>query len=346
VVGSSAVAFLLMNVNTFFYHLAHGGNDSIVVRNYRWLEIYGLKMVDLVMPPPDHPLPFLASWGAAHLKEIVLAPGEFPPTAYMGIVGLAALTWLVAVSLRRTIDHEKLPLEAFLILWILIYAGVGGLNGIIGTLGVQLFRATTRYSIFVLCIVLMYAVGRLSLVRPKDKALAYGAALIITLIAIWDQVPPIVSTKELDETAAEVASDRHFTENIEKQLPANAMVFEIPFMDFPESPVEGVGSYDHFRPYLFSHTLRFSFGTDKGRPAQSWQKELAQVRQLNEVVSRLESYGFSAIYVNRSGFGDKSDNLLQAFKQIGRDQIIESDRKDLFCVLLKPSPQPVLPDVH
>ena len=53
---------------------------------------------------------------------------------------------------------------------------------------------------------------------------------------------------------------------------------------------------------------------------------------------------FSAMYVNRNAFADKGEGLLKAFKQIGIEDKIESDRGDLFCVFLKPSSQPIMPD--
>lgn len=343
IIGSTAMAFLLMNLNTFLYHLVHGGNDAAVTRVYKWLEIYGLKLVDLVVPPPDHPIPLFAAWGAGHLQEIILSPGEVPPSAYLGLLGLGALAWLMIVSLRCVANHSKPPIEAWMILWIVLYSEVGGINSIVGMLGFQMFRATTRYSIFILCIVLMYAVRRLSLFENQKKAWVPIAAVLGVALALWDQTPPVVSAKDLEETAQAVASDRKFTENMEAHLPKNAMVFQIPVMDFPESPASGIGSYDHFRPYLYSHSLRFSFGSDKGRPQDEWQHDLGQL-QLSEIVSKLESYGFAAIYVNRNGFADKREGLIQAFQQLGLGDMIESDQHDLFCVFLKPSPQPVMPD--
>jgi len=332
-----------MNLNTIFYQLANGGNSGAIVRSYKWLEIYGLKLVDMVVPPPDHPFPPFAAWGAGYLKETVLAPGEMPLSGYLGLVGLAAMAWLVAVSLRRLADRAVLPLEAWLILWILLYAQVGGINGVFGTLGFQMFRTTTRYSIFILCLALMFAVRRLSLIEHRNKFLVYAAALLCVGIALWDQTPPMVSDRDLADTAGVVASDRKFTEEMEERLPPRAMVFQIPIMEFPESPVAGVGSYDHFRPYLYSHQLRFSFGSDKGRPREQWQQNLAQM-PFNAAVGMLESYGFAAIYLNRNGFADKGEALIKTLNKMGRGEIIESDRGDLVCVLLKPSPQPVLPD--
>ncbi len=343
VVGTAAAAFLLMNSNTFAHSLTYGGNSGAVARNYHWLEIYGLKLVDLVVPPPDHPFPPFAAWGAAHLNEIVLSPGEMPPSGYLGLAGLGAMAWLVIDSWRRAAGHGKLPLEAWMILWIVLYAEVGGLNGVAGTLGFQLFRATTRYSIFILALVLIHAVRRLSSFSWAKTPWAYGAAVLLALFALWDQTPPMVSAGALEETARAVASDREFTEQMEQRLPAQAMVFQIPVMDYPESPAPGIGGYDHFRPYLYSHRLRYSFGSDKGRPQQQWQHDLAGL-PLGAVVSQLESYGFSALYVNLNGFPDKGAALANGLKNLGRGDMFTNDRGDLLCVLLKPSAQPVSPD--
>jgi phosphoglycerol transferase len=345
VVGTAAAAFLLMNLNTIFYGFFHGGNERAVVRDYHWLEVYGLKIVDLVVPPPDHPFPLFAAWGTQHVKEVLLSPGESPGSGYLGIIGLTALAWLTLVSLRRAVERRTLPLAAWFILWIFLYGSVGGLNGVLGVLGFQLFRATTRYSIFILCIVLMYAVGRLSLVKWKNKFLFYGAAILVALLALADQTSPWVSDQDLAKTAQAVDSDRRFAASMEQRLSPGAMVFQLPIMAFPESPAPGVGSYDHFRPYLYAHDLRFSFGSDKGRPEVEWQQELTRL-SLSEVIQELESYGFSALYINRNGFPNQAQGLVKALQAEGLNDMIESDRHDLVCVFLKPSPQPVLPNIN
>ena len=356
VIGAAAAAFLFMNLNTFLYHAIHGGNPDAVVRDYHWLEIYGLKLVDMVMPPPDHRFPPFADWGFAHILPgvIALQPGEMPPSGYLGIISLASLAWLVAVSLRRGVQGEKLPVEAWLVLWIYLYSGVGSINGVIGTLGFQLFRATTRYSIWILCIVLMYAIRRFSGIdfkslftrkfgaTPWADWFPYGIAFAAVVIALWDQTPPITTQSEMQNIAAAQASDRNFTREMELNLPPNAMVFQLPIMQFPESPTT-IGSYDNLRPYLYSRLLRYSFGTDKGRGTESWQFQIARSQQF---ISKLEQYGFAGLYVNRDAFPDRGEGLLQSLKSIGYDKVIDSAKKDLFCVLLKPSPHPILPDAY
>lgn len=340
ILGGLVATFLFMNLHTLIYRLANGPGGA-VVRVYQWLEVYGLKLVDLVIPPPDHPFPPFADWGQGHLHEVVLSPGEMPPTGYIGLIGLAALAWLVLFSLRRAALRLTLPLEAFLILWIVVFACVGGINGVIGTLGFQLLRSTTRYSIVVLAIVLLFAARRLSAFKfAKAKWLPAVAAVIAAAFALWDQPPPAVTDEQLAALAAQVAADRKFTGDMARQLPAGAMVFQLPAMEFPEGPAPGMPPYDHLRPYLYDDMgLRFSFGTDKGRASGEWQKMTGQLPP-NLLVDELLRNGFGAIYVNRGGYQDHAAALLAELKSMGYTDVIENERGDVFCVVLRKEGNP------
>ena len=97
VAGTALGTGMLMNLNTIVYQFIHGYNPGAIDREYLWLEIFGLKFIDLVVPPPDHRLPVFAQWGLSHLHEAYLSWGEMPPTGYLGVVGLAALAWLGGV---------------------------------------------------------------------------------------------------------------------------------------------------------------------------------------------------------------------------------------------------------
>ena len=61
-------------------------------------------------------------------------------------------------------------------------------------------------------------------------------------------------------------SDGAFVAAIERQLPKNAMVFQLPVVDFPEhSAIERLSADDLIKEgYLHSKTLRWSAGGDPG----------------------------------------------------------------------------------
>ena len=71
-------------------------------------------------------------------------------------------------------------------------------------------------------------------------------------------------------------------------------------MDYPENSNTHVFSHEHFRPYLFSRTLRFPLAM-KGRPRADWQHSLEWVCARRPSSRNCSKDGFSAIYINRRG---------------------------------------------
>jgi phosphoglycerol transferase len=341
VVAAAASAFALMNVDTWSYRFSHGPNTAAVEREYRWLELYGLKLVDLVIPPVTHRWQTLADFAVAHRAATPLNDEG----SYLGIVGLAALALLVGRAVFGVVRGRTpaVPLEAWQVLWILICFSTGGLNTVLGALGFTLFRAGCRYSIVILAIVLLHAAQRLTALQiqreQKDRdrsslmfSLAVAAALC--LLIFLDQVPRPPSAAQKAAIARQVESDREFVAKIEAALPRDAMVFQLPIMRFPESPGAGLPSYDHFRAYLYSKNLRFSFGSMKGREREKWQLELLSL-SFDEALKAIRDRGFAAIYLNRKGFSDRGKAIEDRLINMGDAPPITDASGDLACILLK-----------
>jgi hypothetical protein len=362
VVGAAAVAFALMNLDTWTYKLANGPNEGALVREYKWLEIYGLKIKDLFVPPLTHRWDTLSTFAKAHRQA---APLLDEGASYQGIVGLACLLWLAVTAVRDMITgrEKDVPMEAWQVLWIVLMFTTGGLNAIVGAMGFTMFRAGCRYSIVILAITLLWAARRLSAMQAdaESKRPAGGtdwrwpsAAAAACLLILWDQVPRAPTADESATIARQVAADREFTEKMEAALPAGAMVFQMPVMDFPESPAPGVPPYDHFRPYLYSKDLRYSFGSMKGREREKWQpavqakffegatldqqagKIRVNVDNARAAVNELRRLGFSAIYVNRNGFPDRARGIEEALLELGYEKPpIRNATGDLACIVLE-----------
>ena len=347
--GTTAMAgFVLMNLDTISYQMRHGPNAEAGGRSYQGLEIYALKPLDLFMPPLQHRSEFARRVSRDYLydddKKIFLR-GEMFGT-YLGLAGIGALLWLGGASIARACQRSRrpVPVAAFLVGWIFLYSVVGGLNGFLGQLGINLFRCTSRYSIYILAIVLLFAVRELSrLSRRWHPALTLALAAGIAVLALWDQLPECATQAGIDQARARLASDRSFTQELERALPAGAMVFQLPAMKFPESwPINGMGDYEHFRPYIFSHDLRFSYGDTKGRGQEDWQFHVADLTA-GEMVAFLERTGFSALYINRKGYPDGGAALLQEIQAAKNYQVIGSPAGDLISVILHPVAHPELP---
>ena len=97
-------------------------------------------------------------------------------------------------------------------------------------------------------------------------------------------------------TAARWNSDAQFVGRIERALPDDASVFELPYRYFPEAPQNGtLGPYDLVRPYLHSDSLRWSFGGMLGRDAD-WQASTA-VLPARRMLDRVAAVGFDGLGV-------------------------------------------------
>ena len=171
---------------------------------------------------------------------------------------------------------------------------------------------------------------------------------------LWDQVPRPPTAEETATIARQVTADREFTEKMEASLPEAAMIFQMPVMEFPESPAPGVPPYDHFRPYLYSKNLRYSFGSMKGRDREKWQpavqnkffdgatldQQAGVIRVKPEsaraAVDELKRLGFSAIYVNRNGFPDRGRGIEEALLELGYTKPpLRNATGDLACIILE-----------
>ena len=142
VIAAAAVSFVLMNLDTWTYRLANGANQGAVVREYKWLEIYGLKLVDLVIPPVTHHAAGFAKFAAAHRAGAPL----LDEGSYLGIVGIAAVALLAVTAARDMVDRGRMPAAAWQVLWIVLTFSTGGLNAILGAFGFTLFRTAATAS--------------------------------------------------------------------------------------------------------------------------------------------------------------------------------------------------------
>jgi hypothetical protein len=298
---------LVVNADTLLTRFVAGSNEGAIRRNLAHLEAFGLKITELFVPPPDHRWQALGAFAQRNYYAPAYIKGNLG-SVYLGVIGMIGFLWLMGSSLYRLLQGKlrAIPVQAFQVLWILLYATIGGINALLGVFGFVLLRGTNCYSIVILCISLLFLTRQLT--RSCPRRLAYPAALAILAVGFFDQLP------------------------------------ELPVMDHPEAPsIYKMRPYAHLRPYLFSTHLRFSHGSHKGRPREQWQREVAKLSTAR-MATALEEYGFGALYVNRNGYPQRGAELLDELAASGRPILAESRLGDLMVVGLSPSATPVLPE--
>ncbi len=344
-VGVLLAAVAADNANTIAYAWTHGPGLESAQRPYGNLERFALKPIELLLPPRGYGLAPWRSVATAYY-ESALYRGEMG-SAYLGLAGIASLAWLVFTSVAAYQRRPKgfLPGAFLAVVWVLVYSAVGGLNGIVGALGFVWFRATNRYSIWILALVLLWAVVRLSRTPwTRHRGLSLLAAAMATGLILADQLPPPMPRGEIQRVHRALASDETLVQSIEAVLPVGAMLFQLPVVEFPEGqPIRGSTGYEHVRPYLFSTRLRFSYGSDKGRPRDQWQ---ARVEELpaEQMANALERFGFAGLLVIRKAYEDGGRDLRERLAAVGRPEAWESPDGQFLLIRLHPAAEPVLPD--
>jgi phosphoglycerol transferase len=117
------------------------------------------------------------------------------------------------------------------------------------------------------------------------------------------------SVPDYERVKTEYLSDRRFFTQVEDSLPEGAMVFQLPYVPFPENPtMHRMLDYDHFRGFLHSRSLRWSYGAFKGREGDAWQRAVAALPP-QQLVQKLCESRFAGIHVDRYAYPDNGAEL-------------------------------------
>lgn len=338
----AVVAFAIVQAEGWLY-VEDTGAVPLLARNYAGTEMYALKPVEMFIPPAYHSWDWLAFFGQRYTRWSGWRGEAFLP--YLGLVGIAGFLWLAVETMRGIMRRRRLPGQALSVGWILAYASIGGVTNLLALYaGLQVFRATNRAAIFISAAVLFFLAVRLSrFTAAWPASLRFAAAALLAAVGVSEQLPRRDPASDQQALAVAVEGDRKFGRDLEAALPAGARVFQLPVLGFPEvvTPHE-LSDYEHFRPYLVSDTLQFSYGAAKLRARSHWQREL-EGRPMSEVVPRLEAYGFAALYINRKGYADRAAGILRELENMGYQQRIEGAEGHQVVVRLRPAAQPRLP---
>jgi hypothetical protein len=340
--GVAVAAFVITNAEIWLYSDEPEGL-ALLARNYGGTERYALKPVEMLIPPQYHRWDWLAFFGQRYDRWSEWRGEAFLP--YLGLAGIVGLVWLQLLTIRRILLRRPSPGQALSGAWLLAYATAGGLTNVLAFfVGFQVFRATNRVATFFSALVLLFLVVRLSRLTARWPAsLRVAAALAVAAIGLLDQLPRPTLHEVAARIAADVRSDAALGRELEAALPRGAKVFQLPVLGFPEVlPPHLLSDYEHFRPYLATRDLCFTYGAAKFRARSRWQRDLEN-EPTASLVRRLESYGFAALYLNRKGYEDRAERLLRELTGMGYDRRILSTGGQQVVVLLNPSPTPTLP---
>lgn len=316
----------------------HGSNRQAVQRSLAGVEFYSLKLTQLLMPTSFHRLPSFAHF-KNHYATRTLSGSDFGCLGVTGALGfLATMGWLGYRDPKRWGSELRDGLGAALLAALLL-ATVGGLGSILAFVIGHWIRCYERMSIYVAYFsffTIALGLQEMALTRVKTRIgrlLYYGFLAILLTLGILDQTSPKL-VPSYASLRKEYRNDANFVSRVEAAVPQQAMIFQLPYVPFPESPpVHRMTDYDHLRPYLHSKTLRWSYGAMRGREGDAWQKRISS-QPLDQMVKTLAESGFAGIYLDRFGFIDQGAALeSQLTSLLGSRPIVSDNQRLLFFSL-------------
>lgn len=344
--NATVVAFLI--VITVAVNIAPNllyGRRATALRPAADAEIYGLKIAQLLLPIGGHRLPLFAEAKERYNNAPLVNEND---SAALGLVGGAGFLFLfgwIGFRLMRSDvrgfnrgERELLDCSALLVLTATLLGTIGGFGSLFAFLIQPQFRSYNRISVYIafLCFlaigVLIDRVMRSQVRTSVGKVVTTGILLFLLICGILDQttrqlIPDYRAAKESFE------EDERFVHGIEAVAPAGAMIFQLPYIQFPESGgVNKMLNYDPARGYLHATKLRWSYGAMKDEAGDAWQRAVSSM-PIEEMAQALVFAGFSGIYLDRFGYADNGVQLQQEFAQVlGEGPLVASARLLFFSL--------------
>ena len=332
---------LATNVFPNLLYFYKNGTVGIVARNPSDAEMMGLKITQLLLPASGHRLKAFAKVKQQYDTHPFTTENTDSSLGMIGGIGfIILLGWLLFRDVRkdeikdenswRIIDHLSiLNITAVLV------ATIGGFGSLVAFFVLPQIRSYNRivvyiafFAIFTMVILAHKFAQKWATARWRVIVGTIGLACFL-YIGILDQVSPRLARLAYEGMKVVYQADGEFVSRVEKSLPTGAMIFQFPYIPFPEGgTLETMLDYDLLKGYLHSHKLRWSYGSMRGRSSDLWQQQLIS-KPLSEQVQTLAYAGFNAIYIDRAGYLDKAIEMERQLQHLLQVNPIQSNDQRL-----------------
>lgn len=291
---------------------------------------YGLDIRSLLLSPKGYGIGFIKDF-----YEYLLEYDLEQYYAYLGIVGIVGFIVLLICLLvnkeKTTITENRIMMLSRINI-MLILLGVSCGLGVIVALFVPFIASYNRVSIFILfaCITAVLLLINNWLDILKDNKKKYFAVAIISAVMLlygfYEQSGcyAYLNKEMLDNNTQQLEWDRTFFAELEQNAGENSMVYMLPYMSsFENGSAGNVSDYEHFRGYMNTETIRWSYGGLNGGLNDRWYEATSEYEPA-ELIEELKEKAFAGIYINVDGYDGDEGKILtnQILKELGTNQFV------------------------
>lgn len=326
---------VLISMTPFLLYQRTHGRASMGARSVADAEVMGLKVGQLLLPIGGHRISRLAALRARYNVGPLTNEND---TSSLGFIGSIGFLWLLVRLFYQKPVSPLLDHVSWLNIFGLLYGTIGGFAALFSLLISPQIRAPNRISPFIAFFSLLAAMflvdcGYKWLERHKKHLFGAVFVSVLIVIGVLDQTTTtFFFIPEYKKIEVEYRSDAEFVGRIESSLPNGAMVFQLPYMTFPENgPLHRMTQdFELVKPYLHSTKLRWSYGAINGDYNDTWQRTVV-LKPVPEFIDEIVAKGFSGVYINRNGYADGAASLEAQLKTaLGDSPITNRDGTLLF----------------
>lgn len=311
--------------------------ENINQKSVAEAEIYGLKLRHLLTPTPDNPAPFLR-----HISSKFSGAG-FPlenenTSARLGLVGSVGFILLIGLGLVRLVDQrpvygltKELGSAAALNIWLVLFATIGGLGSIFNLFISPDIRTYNRVSPFIAFLAIYAVCSLLAILKVKlavsgTRNIWFNViCVLITAVGVGDEAMFSYTAQMWKNDRGIYTTTRDFISQLEKQLPSDAMIFQLPDTSYPNAPNSfDMVAHQNLGSYVVSHSVKFSWPALSSKALNFHQSISARIAAPKDLAESLSIIGFNGILIDRFGLEKRGDALINQLKDIGAVSLLES----------------------
>lgn len=306
---------LVSALPNFIYWINYGKPDAIS-KGGEGAELYALKIIQLLLPRQGHRRDILMR--LRNLYDSAYPLVNENGTSSLGIfmaTGFVILC-LVLFMRKRASKQSNLQTGSVLNLAAILFGTVGG-YAVVLSFFTGAIRCYNRLSIFIAMFSLIAIDCVLQMVYEKwfqkrRLRIVFGAGMFcVMLCGIYDQTVP-ANPAVYANVSNNFDADAAFVKTIEAMEEEQAMIYQMPYMRYPENGgIHEMSDYEHMFGYIHSDTLRWSYGASVGREGDQWMRGVNEL-PLQDQITAIQEAGFAGIYIDWDAYLEDERTAMEA----------------------------------
>lgn len=336
-----ACTVLANTAPTLLFWAQNGKNKQVAARVAEESDMYGLKVVQLLLPHQQHSIEKLREINAKYSARFPLVTeNSLSSLGIVGSVGLLVLLWYAIFAKRDSSAPKPLFFIAVLTLVLILVASIGGFASLFALTVSPMIRAWNRVSIVIaftsliaVMMVLSWQLARLQRVRLHRFFSGVTLAAVL-LFGLFDQSTLRCGSACNEKLKSAHQSNTAFFDRLQNTLPQGTLIVNLPFMEFPETPPRhDLNDYSQFDGYLYTRGFKWSYGAMRGRDRGDILFRDLDTKPLPAQIEVVKSLGFKAILVDRRGYKDQGYVVERELKASGLTSLVlAKDFRALYAI--------------